>query len=172
MHVYTPAEDSFLILEHMSIPQGSRVLDMGTGSGILAVEAAKSAREVVAADINPDAIEDLQRKAIQNIIPIHSDLFKNVDGTFDVILFNAPYLPGKEDSIWSGGEQGREVISNFLKAAGSHMEVRGRIFLLISSQTGIDETLALFTKHGFDPVITAKKHLFFETLALIQATKI
>ena len=172
MDTYTPGEDSFLILKNMDIPKGSRVLDMGAGSGVLAVEAAKSAREVVAADINQAAVDELGRLGIPNIIPIHSNLFQRVDGKFDVILFNAPYLPGYEDSIWSGGEKGREVIENFLKTAGNHLEASGKIFLVISSQTGTDETLALFEKYGFKPTVAAKKSLFFEMLVLIGATKI
>jgi len=117
MQIYSPAEDSFLMLENMEIPKGSRVLDMGTGSGILAVEAAKFAKEVVAADINHDAVEELKNQGIPNIVPVHTDLFKNIEGGFDLILFNAPYLPGEEDTIWSGGEKGRAIIENFLKKA-------------------------------------------------------
>ena len=172
MQIYSPAEDSFLMLEHMEIPKGSRVLDMGTGSGILAAEAAKVAKEVVAADINSAAVEGLRKQAIPNIIPLHSDLFQKVEGMFDLILFNAPYLPGEEDSIWSGGEKGREIIEKFLKNAGDHLSPGGKIDLLISSQTGIDETMELFRKYGFNPIRVAKKSLFFEFLILIRATKL
>jgi len=172
MDIYFPREDSELILQNMRIPNGSRVLDMGTGSGILAAEAAKTAAEVVAADINPEAVREMKKQDLPKIIPIRSNLFQRIDGEFDVILFNAPYLPGQEDSIWSGGEQGRGVIERFLKNAGSHLKRSGCLYLLISSKTGTDETIELFRKYGFNPVIAARKSLFFETLVLIQATKI
>jgi len=171
MDIYTPAEDSVLILQNMQIPKDSRVLDMGTGSGILAEEAAKVAREVVATDINPAVIMELKKRNIPNIVPLNSNLFQRIDGKFDIILFNAPYLPGHEDSIWSGGEKGREVIARFLKKAGDHLEANGTIFLLISSKTGTDETIELFHTNGFVPEIAARKPLFFETLVLIRAGK-
>ena len=54
--VYEPAEDSFLFAENLDVKEGERVLDVGTGCGMLAVIAAKRAGGVVAVDLNPFAI--------------------------------------------------------------------------------------------------------------------
>jgi len=59
MTVYKPADDSYLLRDHIRELDldGKKVLDMGTGSGIIAIEAAKSGAKVVAADINQEAID-------------------------------------------------------------------------------------------------------------------
>ncbi len=64
MDIYEPAEDSYLLQEVVREEVHGRVLDVGTGSGIQALSAAKSSRvrEVVAVDINPDAVRGLSGK--------------------------------------------------------------------------------------------------------------
>ena len=59
MTVYTPREDSFLVKNHLEDRdlQGKKVLDMGTGTGILALEAARGNSQVTAVDINSEAID-------------------------------------------------------------------------------------------------------------------
>jgi release factor glutamine methyltransferase len=78
-NVYEPAEDSFLFSENLQIEAGTRVLDMGTGCGILGIIAAKEA-EVVAVDLNPYAIRCARENArINNVrskmVFIQGDLF-------------------------------------------------------------------------------------------------
>ena len=108
--IYQPREDSYLIQKHVRKYAEGRVLDMGTGSGILAKEAASSpnVREVVAVDINKKVIDKLNKefseeitKSKQKIKLLKSDLFSKVDGTFNLIICNPPYLP--QDKI-SGKE--------------------------------------------------------------------
>ncbi|MFB6215986.1 MAG: methyltransferase, partial [Candidatus Aenigmatarchaeota archaeon] len=79
--------------------EGRKCLDIGTGSGILAVTMAKKGAEVVAADINPEALEAARDRADQedtDIKLVESDLFENIEEEFDLIVFNPPYLPGEE----------------------------------------------------------------------------
>ena len=134
--IYEPAEDSHLIETHISSYQAPRVLDMGTGSGILAIKAAqsKATREVVAADLNQNAINQLKQtikdKHLSKLKPTHSNLFQNINGAFDLITFNAPYLPqdkGIEDIALYGGKKGYEIIKSFLKQASNHLLPNGKI---------------------------------------------
>jgi release factor glutamine methyltransferase len=69
---------------------------MGTGSGILAKTASKylSKKNILAIDINPDSVLSLKKEGFNSI---ESDLFENVKGKFDLITFNAPYLPEDEN---------------------------------------------------------------------------
>ncbi|MGI8723374.1 MAG: methyltransferase [Geodermatophilaceae bacterium] len=78
------------------VRDSDRVLDMGTGSGVNAILAASTARDIVAVDINPLAVEAARGNAERNGCPDRidfreSDVFSNVDGTFDLIVFDPPF---------------------------------------------------------------------------------
>lgn len=100
--VYWPAEDTFLLAENMKVKENDVVLDMGTGCGILAVLAAENAKKVVAVDINPYAIKCAEKNAeingFEEKIEFRlGDLFRPIRSNekFDLIVFNAPYLPSE-----------------------------------------------------------------------------
>lgn len=138
--IYEPAEDSYLLQEQVKkyVKKGMKVLDMGTGSGIQALTALEKGAEVTAADINPECVEHLKKLGIQTI---QSDLFQNITGSFDLIIFNPPYLPldprEPKDSQLSttGGKKGSETLNKFLKQARSHLKENGKILIVISSLT-------------------------------------
>ena len=77
--IYEPREDTFLILKQIKLYSQGNVLDMGTGSGVLALEAANTAEKVIGVDINEDALNYAKQKAgfkgAKNIEFHHSDLF-------------------------------------------------------------------------------------------------
>ncbi len=182
--VYEPAEDSFLFAENLDLQDCDTVLDLGTGSGILAVLAAKKAESVVAVDLNPNAIRCARENAKHNRVRkkmdfIQSDLFTALQGEvkFDLILFNAPYLPSEkgEESTWigrswAGGANGREVIDHFITQAPLHLKPNGRILLMQSTLTGLQETISKFSSVKFKAALKVTQKLpFFETLTLIEA---
>ncbi|AEH23904.1 HemK2/MTQ2 family protein methyltransferase [Pyrococcus yayanosii] len=180
--VYEPAEDTFLLAENLDVREGEIVLDMGTGAGIIALLAARRARFVVGVDINPMAIELAWKNArlngIKNAIFIRSDLFENVRGTFDLITFNPPYLPGEKveepiDLALVGGPRGDEVLRRFVARVDEYLSASGRVLVVVSSLTGegIEGTTKLFEEHGFETEVIAKKRIFFEELAIIRATR-
>lgn len=171
--VYYPREDSLLLAKILEKePLKGRYLDMGCGSGFLAILMAKSA-DVTAVDINKEAIKATKENAEKNNVKIKafvSDLFSFVDESFDLIVFNPPYLPTKDESEqWSGGKSGREVIEKFVHQAGNHLEKNGKILLLISSLTGEKVVLDLFSNNGFSASIIARKKVPWEELMVIEA---
>ena len=118
MDIYLPAEDSYLLQKFVRRFAVGRVLDMGTGSGIQALTAIEvpSVREVLAIDINPRAVEELkkeiEKRKLRKIKAVESDLFELVEGFFNLIIFNPPYLPqdkGIEDVALYGGKKGWEI---------------------------------------------------------------
>jgi len=143
--VYKPREDSFLLQKQVEKrAKGKRVLDMGCGTGIQAISAAKAgAKEVWAADLNTAALTLANENAELNnveIRPVLSDLFLAVHPgeMFDLIVFNPPYLPSEipVDVQWSGGA---ELIKKFLEQAKKHLNENGEILFVFSSLTKLKD---------------------------------
>ncbi len=135
--MYYPAEDSKLIEKWVGKKVSGRVLDIGTGTGILAFAAANRAEEVIGVDIDPEAVEYANSKnTFNNVKFVTSDLFENVTGKFDWIVFNPPYLPpSKYDNGIDTTDNG--VIDRFLREAKNYLKENGKILILISSLSKI-----------------------------------
>jgi release factor glutamine methyltransferase len=180
-NVYEPAEDSFLFAENLPVKDFCRVADVGTGCGILSIVAGKRAREIVAIDLNPYAVRCARQNAklngvIDKIVFIQGDLLSPVDqnAKFDLILFNAPYLPAEREDTswlersWAGGETGREIIDRFINEVSEHLSPDGQILLMQSSLSGIGQTEQRCVAMGLNMKIIAHRSLpFFETIVLI-----
>lgn len=183
--VYEPAEDTFIIARDLSVSRGEKVLDMGTGCGILAVLAAEKASEVVTVDVNPHAVACAKKNAELNGVATKvetrlGDLFDAVeaDEKFDLILFNAPYLPVERDEgkswiekAWVGGETGRTVIDRFINKASKYLTENGRILLVQSSLSNVEETLRRFSQHKLRATLVGEEKLAFEKIVLIEARR-
>lgn len=173
--VYSPSDDTYLLLSNIEVKEGNKVLEMGCGTGIISLHCARAGAEVTAVDVNKRAVECTRSNAERNRLPlkvIHSHLFDRVSGQFDLIIFNPPYLPVSEEGLleasWSGGEEGTEVLKEFLDNIGDYMEENGRAIILLSSkmdQARVDEMLSPFHTELLD-----SKRLFFEELEVISIT--
>lgn len=161
--IYEPQEDSFLLEKYVKKYASGKVLDMGTGSGIQAKAALSKTKDVLAVDINEEAVKKLKNAKV-------SDLFSNVKGRFDLIIFNPPYLPEekKEDKktrlVTTGGKYGYEIIERFLKDAKNYLNKDGRILIVFSSLTNKKKVDSLIEKHSFKFQLLEEKNLFFEKL--------
>jgi release factor glutamine methyltransferase len=183
-NVYEPAEDSFLFAENLEVKAGEWVVDMGTGCGILGVLAAKKASGVVAVDVNPYAVRRARENATFNNVSskmffIQGDLFTPLrEGEkFDLVLFNAPYLPEDENEApswieraWTGGTTGRKVIDSFIFEVSKRLKLVGRVLLMQSTLANVDETMSRFAECNMNARVVAERTFqFFETLTLIEA---
>ncbi|MBI5060739.1 MAG: methyltransferase [Candidatus Aenigmarchaeota archaeon] len=168
--VYYPREDTRLlarILEQQELA-GKKILEIGCGSGMLSIIAAKKGAIVVAVDADINAIKAASANAAANkakIRLIQSDLFQNISGTFDMIFFNPPYLPDESHEMaYSGGPSGRKVVEKFIAAAKPFLKPGGKILLLISSLT-----VELFGKNGFSAEVESRKKIPWEELIVVEA---
>jgi len=181
--VYEPAEDTFLLAENLRVKSGDEVLEVGTGCGILSVLSAFKAERVIAIDINPYAVRCAKLNATVNGVSEKMDIIcgdlsglLKENGLFDLILFNAPYLPTEEnepkdwiDYAWSGGKRGRELIDRFIYSASKYLKPDGRILLVQSTLSDVKETLRKLRKQKFNVKIAGECKVAFETITLIEA---
>lgn len=170
--VYEPAEDSVLLAENLAVNHEDTVLDLGTGVGLQAAVAAHKAKRVLASDINPQALAVAQENArinnLKNISFILSDLFENIHGRFDLVVFNPPYLPCRENDVlgraWAGGKEGVEVINRFMDSVQERLKPEGRFQIILSSLNNPDEVGKKCLQKNIILKTTAEKKLPFETI--------
>jgi len=195
--VYEPQEDSLLlaeILERYKLA-GKKCLDMGCGSGLLAILMAKKGAKVIACDVNPEAIKITASNAKANnvkIKTIKSDLFSALNDSYDFIIFNPPYLPAEnlegqsssrfrrtkfsEDTHqhkeqWSGGKTGRDIIEKFLQELPKHFNKNGKSLMVFSSLTGEKEVRKLCEKNDIFFRILKREKIPWEKLILAELSK-
>lgn len=172
-YVYGPEEDSELMLQAVQDVADLRVLEMGCGTGFVALHCADAGSSVVAADLDPLAVRCTSANAERNGIVMgirESDLFAAVPEAFDLIIFNPPYLEGEvegqEDLCWAGGAGGLDILARFLLEAPVHLLPGGRVLILVSSdmeQARLQELLRPFRQRE-----CASTVLFFETLRVLE----
>jgi release factor glutamine methyltransferase len=165
--VYEPDEDSYFLIDCLKKivkdRKFNKVLEIGTGSGIASFSIAKFVGKILAVDINPKAIEiaEKERKklGIKNIEFRVSNLFSNIKGKYDLIFFNPPYLPGKEDLSYSGGKNGEKIIVRFLGEVRNYLSKNGIAVILLSSFNNVKKL-----EKKFKLKLIKKKKLWFEEL--------
>ena len=154
------------------------VLDLGTGSGVCALMAARHARRVVAVDISRTAVRCARINAVLNHLDTridirHGDLFEPVIGEhFDLVLFNPPFLFGapadERDAAW----RSVDVATRFARDLDAHLAPHGAALLLLSSfgnacESFIDE----LRTRGFALAMHARRRYINETVTVLRVTR-
>jgi len=131
----------------LSIPANAQVLDLGTGSGIGAIFAARRAARVVATDINPEAVRCAQVNALalhlDHKIQIRAgDLFEPVRGEqFDVILFNPPFYRSQPRDMADRAWRSPDVFDRFLRELPAYLAPGGFALIVLSTDGDIADAL-------------------------------
>ncbi len=157
-------------LREQRLAAGKRVLDLCTGSGILAIAAAAAdGAEVTAVDVSRRAVAAVRLNARLNGVRVEAlrgDLFAPLAGRrFDLIISNPPYLPGGPGELprrglaraWEGGGSGRVFIERIAAEANRHLTEDGTLLLVYSSVCGEEETLGLLSAGGLSPAVVARR---------------
>lgn len=167
--VFQPLSDSRMLADHLRrerLGPDVRVLDLCTGSGLLALVAATRRASVTAIDISRRALLSVRANALLNgvrVTALRGDLFEPVAGQrFDVIVSNPPYLPDPDEDLpnrgleraWNAGPRGREFVDRICAEAREHLHPGGTLLLIHSSVCGEQETLEALTAGGLEPSVT------------------
>jgi len=127
----------FLIQQLGPLAAGTRVLDLGSGSGAAGVIAAKHGARVTAVDISPAAVRCTRINALLNDVAVdvrEGDLFEPVRGErFDVVLFNPPYYRGVPRDGLDHAWRSPDVIERFSLELANHLSPNGHALLVLSS---------------------------------------
>ncbi|MDV0446004.1 Release factor glutamine methyltransferase [Methanimicrococcus sp. At1] len=186
--------------EQFELDDPFSALEVGCGSGFVSAFLLNhfSDLDLIAVDINPNAVKCAQMNGVRAFESDMFDIFeksrhlRSIDTPiedvspskpplgFDLILFNPPYLPTSEDEkvsgmlnyAFDGGVTGRDSIDRFLKEVGDYLKSDGFFLLLISSITGLDETVTEMKKNGFSAEVVGTKKCSFEELIVLKGKRL
>ncbi len=175
--VYPPCDDSILLIRSLEVEPGMEVLEVGSGSGIVSIHAALEGATVTSVDINPKAVAltrtNAERMGAKLRDVRESDLFSNVEGRFDLILFNLPYLPVEEgemdspiEKAWAGGPDGMGPFPDLVEQCPEHLKKDGKLVVVVSSlmdQEALDGVL-----EGHPVRVLGEDSYFFEKLRVLE----
>jgi release factor glutamine methyltransferase len=169
--VFRPRPDSWMLaraLRAERLPAGARVLDVCTGSGLLAMTAALEGAQTTAVDISRRAVLCAALNARLNGVRVRAlrgDLLAPVRGErFDAIVSNPPYLPAEDDALpthgparaWDAGRDGRAVIDRLCAEAPACLDAGGVLLLVHSSLCDTEATLSALDASGLRTHVAAR----------------
>ncbi|MEU4825004.1 methyltransferase [Actinomadura citrea] len=173
--VYRPQADTSLLtrallasLARAGAPPGARVLELGTGTGAVALAAARAGCEVVAVDASAQAVLAARVNARMRGLPVRvlrGDMFMPVDGQeFDVIVANPPYVAGDVDPAsargraraWEAGLDGRVLLDRICAQAPRHLSPSGTLLVVHSALNGVAATLVGLRRAGMRASVVAR----------------
>ncbi|MFD9716125.1 HemK2/MTQ2 family protein methyltransferase [Streptomyces sp. NPDC059076] len=174
--VYVPQEDTLLLaqaLDREHLAAGATLLDVGTGSGALALAAARRGARVTAVDTTYRAVLTARLNARLARLPLevlHGDLFAPVTGRrFDLIVSNPPYVPTHRAApprhsaavAWDAGADGRLLLNRICRSAHMSLRPGGVLLMVHSALCGIPSTLAALERSGLRAGVTDRRHVPF-----------
>ncbi|MFW5965835.1 MAG: HemK2/MTQ2 family protein methyltransferase [Halodesulfurarchaeum sp.] len=177
--VYEPAEDSRLLAKAARdvVGPADRVLEVGTGSGFVADRLAeKTGCRILGSDVNPEACHRARERGVSVVRANLVEPFR--PESFDVIVFNPPYLPEVEEAArddWmeralTAGETGRAVIDPFLETVSCVIAPAGVVLLVASTLTDLSAVRETARSNGFVVETVREESFPFERLEVLKLT--
>ena len=132
--VFYPASDTELLINSAKVKSDDKVLETFAGTGAISIFFAQFAKEVIAVDINPQAIKNIQEniklhKLSKKMKAFQADIFPN-ERKFDVILINPPYADKEAKNLIEKAffDKDHNIIKRFFKEAKNYLNHEGRIY--------------------------------------------
>jgi release factor glutamine methyltransferase len=189
--VYVPQHDSQLLIEAMTLTgaiTGRRVVDLCTGSGVIAIAAAQlGARSVTAFDICPKAVQCAASNAARAGVGVDARLGTWADaldaGPFDVVVSNPPYVPTSPDAhleeipaevgpatAWNAGVDGRQVLNPLCDSAAQLLTETGTMLIVQSEFSDTEQTLRRLRGSGLDAEVVLSQLIPFGPVLTARAS--
>lgn len=183
--VYAAQGDTFLLLSALrreGVGPGTRVLDIGTGSGALAVTAARLGASVTAVDVSRRALGTAWVNAALRgrLIDLRrGSLLDPVRGRrFDLVVSNPPYVPCPAEHLpdrgaaraWDGGPRGRELLDQLCRDVPAVLDPGGVVLLVQSALCGVAATCAALERGGLRADVVSRSRQAFGPVMRSRAT--
>ena len=154
-----------------------KVLDLGTGCGIVAIFAAQKSGRVIATDISPYAIQatlnNIRINGMTEDVDVRlGNMYEPVSGEkFDIIVTNIPFFPKEpKDMIersWYCGKD-YDLPKRFFSNLSSHFTKNGKAYVAVSSLIGTDWIMSECEKHNLSASVVSRKHMLFSRILIIK----
>ncbi|MFF7300537.1 HemK2/MTQ2 family protein methyltransferase [Streptomyces sp. NPDC008265] len=169
--VYRPQGDTHLLaaaLADEDLGPRSNVLEIGTGTGALALHAARSGAVVTAVDVSWPAVVTARINALRRRLPLHvlhGDFAERTAGRrFDLVMTNPPYVPAPSARLpshgpqraWDAGLDGRTVIDRVCATAPALLNPGGVLLMVHSGMCGPETTVQRLAAAGLSAGVTAR----------------
>jgi release factor glutamine methyltransferase len=161
---------------HTAPGRGAYALDMGTGSGVGAVFAARRGFQVVGVDLNPDAVRCARANVLLNgleerIEIRHGDLFGPVAGEcFDLVLWNPPFFRGEPSSNFDLAWRATDVMERFASGLPEVLAPDGVALVLVSTDGDAAGMIGALAAQGFGLEAAARRHFGSEIMTVYSAS--
>ncbi|MCF2135821.1 MAG: methyltransferase [Candidatus Thorarchaeota archaeon] len=180
--VYPPSEDTFLLADAIDLTSDDSFLEVGCGSGYIAINASMITHNAIAIDVLLDAARTTKKNAqangIDHLTILQSHLLSGLgtSAKFSVIAFNPPYLPQDEersdlDGALIGGDTGVEITEEFICQAVPHLAEDGSLYIVVSTLSHVDRIEMLMRAMGLEVSVIKTQRLFYEEVRVIKGTK-
>ncbi|WP_328296577.1 methyltransferase [Streptomyces sp. NBC_00435] len=169
--VYRPQADTRLLADALSgeeLGPATEVLEIGTGTGALALDAAGAGARVTAVDVSWPAVIAARFNALRRGTPLsvlHGDFAVRTRGRrFDLVLANPPYVPSPRARLpshgaaraWEAGPDGREVVDRICSSAPALLRPGGILLMVHSGMCGTATTLEHLSREGLTAEVVAR----------------
>lgn len=153
-------------------------LELGAGSGAVGFYAENLGARVTLSDINTKAIDGLHHNAKRlnsKSEVIHSDLFDDLDGPFDIIVINPPYYPKRAENeaeqAWFCGSE-FEYFHKLFSQLKQHIQATSKVFMILSEDCDLNRITSIANENGFNMNTVFKKRKWWEWNFIFEIQKV